>query len=233
MDVLLSEVIVPLVVGALGGAATHWWWLRRHLEEIRRAYDEELRKSRMTTYQKLWKEFSPLAVYAPEGDVTYQDIVQLGTALRRWYFEDGGLLFTTRARDVYFMVQEAIDRVAETKTAGTLRSRRKRWRGEDIEAERERLGIDQLPGPSSKDDERSSWRTGLGERLRTWPYGAAPDDDFVVLQFLASSLRTVLVEDLHARAPSILDRAGAWPRWRSRTPKVSAEPPQDVSPTRR
>ena len=206
MDVF-TDFIIPLLLGALGGAATHLLWLHRHLEEIRRGYDEELRKARMAAYQKLWKEFAPLAVYAPERDVTYRHIAGLGTALRRWYFEDGGLLFTSRARDVYFTVQDAIDRVAETNAKGTLRSRRKHWKTGDVDAERKRLKIDLLPDRGSSDKDLSAWRKSVGERLRTWRIGSAADDDFVVLQFLASSMRSVLAEDLHSRAPSILDRA--------------------------
>jgi hypothetical protein len=207
MDVVVTAVVIPLVVGALSGLAAHWWWLRRHLEEIRGAYDEELRKSRMTAYRKLWKEFVPLAVYAPDRDVTYQDVIGLGTALRRWYFDEGGLLFTERARDVYFLMQDAIDRVAETEARGTVRSRSRRWRREDLDVERKRLNIDRIPDPGSNEEKRSLWRKGVSKRLQRWPFGASADDDFVMLQFLASSLRTTLVEDLHARAPSVLDAA--------------------------
>jgi hypothetical protein len=48
MEELLREIAVPIILGAVGGAIAHFWWLRQHVQQIRRDYDEEIRRERMS-----------------------------------------------------------------------------------------------------------------------------------------------------------------------------------------
>jgi hypothetical protein len=203
------ELLFAALAGVIGAAVTYWFGVRKQLQEIRGEYDQELRTARRTAYLELWKAFEPLAVYAPETAITYQGMVTLGVGLRSWYFkEGGGLLSTERARDAYFLVQDAIDRVAQVADPATvLRPATRHWTRTDLDKARERLRLQPLATPDETADARATWHGRTAATIGAWPFGAPPDDDFVLLQFLASSLRTLLAQDLHARDRSILEPA--------------------------
>jgi hypothetical protein len=203
------ELLFAALAGVIGAAVTYWFGVRKQLQEIRGEYDEELRTARRTAYLGLWKAFEPLAVYAPDTAITYKGIITLGVRLRSWYFKDGGgLLSTEQARDSYFLVQDAIDRVAQLPDpAKVLRPAKRHWTRTDLDGSRERLGLKPLTTPDDTAEARKTWRRHMAATIEAWPFGVAPDDDFALLQFLASSLRTQLADDLHARARSILEPA--------------------------
>jgi hypothetical protein len=233
MDDRIVELFFSAVAGAIGAAVTYWFWVRQQIMEIRRDYDRELRSARMAAYAKLWQEFEPLAVYAPTESITYDRVRELGVALRSWYFDTGGLLFTRRARDAYFLVQDAIDQIARLPhNDAILRGVSTHWTRTTINATHERLHIRELPPAGATDQEHVAWRDELSALIANeWSFGERPDDDFALLQFLASSLRTLLAEDLLTRDPSLLRREGAFARFRrAQGPSGSAPPP--ASPAR-
>jgi hypothetical protein len=195
-----QQIVVSAVGAFLGAAATYWFWLRQEMLEIRRSYDQELRSARMNAYQGLWKEFEPLAAYSPDQDITYGHVVRLGVAIRKWYFESGGLLLTEKARDTYFLLHDAINRVASAGLdAKVIRPATTRWGVESLDEERKRLGLNELDPADLK-----ACKVELSNTVRKWAFGQNPTDDFVFLQFLASSLRTVLARDIRTRDPSLL-----------------------------
>lgn len=202
------QFLLSVLGGALGAAVAYWFWLRQHWQEIRGQYDQELRTARRPLYLTLWAQFEPLAVYAPEENITYKRIAEMGVALRKWYFHDGGLLFTERARDTYFLVQDAIDRVAQLPSQRTaFRPITKHWTRTQLDFARKRLQIRKLQGADDPRSDFAAWHDATSEMIDRWAFGAVADDDYVLLQFLASSLRTLLAEELHTRNRSILDRA--------------------------
>jgi hypothetical protein len=202
----LVQFALSVFGGAIGAAVTYWFWLRQQIQEIRRAYDQEVHSARMTAYAGLWKEFQPLAVYAPDEDVSYARIRILGVALRTWYFGQGGLLLTERARDAYFLVQDAIDRVGEQDPAEELvRPSATHWTRTRLDEARARLHLAPLYGAGASAAARATWHDTIAATIGGWSFGVAPNDDFVLLQFLASSLRTLLARDIRARDPSMLD----------------------------
>lgn len=207
----MTDAFVPLVVSVVGGtvgaAATYWFWSRQHRQEILRSYDQELRTARFKAYRTLWQEFEPLAVYLPDTDITYERVVRMGVAIRGWYFHKGGLLLTERARNAYFLVQDAIDRVSRSGTGDkVMRATSTHWTNKSLDDRRRSIHLVALPPDGSAPDVQSTWEDRTSECINAWTFGDAPDDDFVLLQSLVSSLRTILARDLHARNPSILDR---------------------------
>jgi hypothetical protein len=205
----MPDVIVQLVLSAVGGSigaiVGYWFWVRQQLQEIRAEYDRELRTARMTAYRSLWRGFAPLAVYSPSEDISYERITKLGVELRKWYFDEGGLFFTDRARNVYFLVQDAIDRLAQvSRGRKLLRGVDKHWTRTELDSRRDDLKLSPLTPSSASTEAHVAWENATSEWIEQWSFGSRPDDDFVILQFLASSLRTVLARDLHARNPSIL-----------------------------
>ena len=55
-----------------------------------------------------WKLLEPLAKYFRAEPLTYRRLEQLGTALRAWYFDTGGLFLTDRSRDRYFNLLDGL-----------------------------------------------------------------------------------------------------------------------------
>jgi hypothetical protein len=48
------------------------------------------------------------------------------------------------------------------------------------------------------------WKTGVEKRIADWKFGK-PGDDFVLVQFLTSTLRTTLTADLRSRDAGLLE----------------------------
>ncbi len=71
--------------------------------------DLELYRQRIESYRKLWALTEALAKYAREKkDFTTEDAERLSAELRRWYFQEGGLFLSQRARTAYFAFQEEL-----------------------------------------------------------------------------------------------------------------------------
>jgi hypothetical protein len=104
----MSELVTTLVGLAVGSLGTYFGIQWKVRAELAGDYDKSLRDARVKVYQELWSSLQPLAKYARPGPVTYQTIAQMAGELRGWYFEKGGLYFSERARDAYFLLQEAL-----------------------------------------------------------------------------------------------------------------------------
>ena len=100
----ITVAAVTGVVGLVAGIAGTAYKSRKALEA---EYDIDLRKARVDVYMKLWSELQVLAKYSPTA-FNRATVEQLSVALRRWYFEQGGLFLSERARDKYFDLQEAL-----------------------------------------------------------------------------------------------------------------------------
>jgi hypothetical protein len=77
-------------------------------QDLQREYDLALRRERMDAYRALWKELEPLAKYFRNTRATYGTMKSVGKALRRWYFETGGIFLTVPARDAYFALLDEL-----------------------------------------------------------------------------------------------------------------------------
>ncbi|HXV32380.1 MAG TPA: hypothetical protein VD769_00110 [Gaiellaceae bacterium] len=109
-------VIVPALIALVAGVLVALVQARRNLET---QYDIDLRKERIGVYQKLWAAFEALAFYSPPGPVTLQTVRSVSTAMREWYYKDGGLFLSTEARDVYFRLQRELTKTAHSRGVGT------------------------------------------------------------------------------------------------------------------
>lgn len=233
MDNPIVNIVVSAATAGITALIAFRFWILQQVREIQRDYDRELRTARMVAYAKLWQEFEPLAVYAPSESITYERVRELGVALRSWYFDTGGLLFTSRARDAYFLVQDAIDQVGRLpRNDAIVRGASTHWTRTTINATHKDLDICELPSPSATDEEQAAWRDYMAALIADkWRFGETPDDDFALLQFLASSLRTLLAEDLLTRDPSLLRRQGLFARFRRALgPSGSGPPPASPAP---
>jgi hypothetical protein len=101
----LAKIVLTAGAGLLTGALLAVLGTRQRLEV---EYDIELRRQRIEAYQALWKILEPLAYYAPPSAVTYSVARDLAQALRKWYFEVGGLFLSEASREAYFDLQKGL-----------------------------------------------------------------------------------------------------------------------------
>lgn len=105
----IAVAAVTGLAGLIAGIAGTAYKSRKALEAD---YDISRRKARTDVYQKLWGELQVLAKYSPPP-FGRETVVKLSVALRRWYFEQGGIFLSKRARNAYFDLQEALVQTLE------------------------------------------------------------------------------------------------------------------------
>lgn len=102
----LSVSLVTALVGAVLASIGTYLAARRDLQL---KFDDSLRDLRITRYEKLWKELSPLAKYGRTTVLSHEQIADLITALTTWYFDTGGLVLSSEAREDYFALQDGLE----------------------------------------------------------------------------------------------------------------------------
>jgi hypothetical protein len=182
------------ILAGIGSALVTLWAARRARLG---ALDQAVHEKRLEVYPNLVKATSPLALYFPKygssgGSITPDTCNEMGEAISRWYFDGGGLLMSTGARDAYFKLTRALTRAA---TASSLQVPRFPRDAQEINE----VNVDAYRARLS--------RSGLGD-VEKWAFGPSPvgpEDahmrfkDYVILQALSSDLRTSLAEDLRSR----------------------------------
>jgi hypothetical protein len=102
-----TAIVVAAVTGAAGLTAGIAGTAYKSRKELESAYDIDLRKARVDVYKKLWSELEVLAKYSPPP-FSLHTVEQLSVALRHWYFKQGGIFLSKRARNAYFDLQEGL-----------------------------------------------------------------------------------------------------------------------------
>ena len=112
-DTVVAAVTSGLASAVVGGALTYVTAVLKIRRDLAARYDADLRRDRISVYKQLWSKLEPLAKYAPAKALTHDDAHGLASALRSWYFEEGGLFLSEPARNAYFGLQEALKTVTE------------------------------------------------------------------------------------------------------------------------
>jgi hypothetical protein len=214
MDQLVTDILKTAAGAVLGALFTYRIWIRQKALELRQAYDTGLLDARRKAYGRLWRQFSVLALHAAPEDVSGATIQALSKHLRSWYFKDG-LVLSERARDVYFVLQEFLDLVVKHAEAAhdppyVMRRRDESLNVDQVNRLREQLQLHSLKGPLLRQAPAfRRWLDATKLKIRAWQFGQSKRsvNDFVVVQFLASSLRTALANDLSSRDPSLVTGA--------------------------
>src|SRR4051794_8281989 len=116
MDVLL-QALVPALIGAV---VAFIGALYSNALERRTKIDESLRDKRIDLYQKLWAKTKLLPKWPRSSDVTYEQLFGLSEELRDWYFDEGGIYLSAKARAVYGDLQDAIGAVLQGHKSGPV-----------------------------------------------------------------------------------------------------------------
>jgi len=179
-----------LVVGAAGGATTVWLARGARLG----ALDQSVHEKRFELYPRLVETTARLALYfPPTKSIDPGESRAIGEAMRDWYFASGGLILSTEARDAYFQFARALTRAS---LAAELRAPVFPRDAEEISVEKVVEYRKELEREHDLDD------------VEKWNFGASGSEtqkaafkykDFVFLQKLSSTLRTMLSKDLRSR----------------------------------
>ncbi len=95
--------LLGFLAGLVGAAASVWIARKARLG----ALDQSVHDKRLEAYPYLVKACSRLAIYFPSNDdslvvsIGPQDCCEMGQAMSKWYFDDGGLLTKTRGSDLH------------------------------------------------------------------------------------------------------------------------------------
>jgi hypothetical protein len=178
-----------LLLGAAGTGATVWGTRKAR----QGALDQAVHEKRIESYADVVNATAKLALYFPPvKSVGPDDCRVMGEEMRAWYFEGGGLLMSTRARDAYFVLARALTRASLA----------------------ERLNVPEFPkhandiGADAVDEYRRELAGRGLDDVEKWVFGGQSSEadtpalrykDFVFLQTHSSALRTELCADLHSR----------------------------------
>jgi hypothetical protein len=104
--------VVSIVVSFAAGALTY-----------RTKVDEALRDKRLTLYKDLWRKTGLLPKWPRRSDLTYEQLEEFSQELRKWYFDEGGIFLSEKARGTYGKLQDAIGEVLTPAPKGVVSQR--------------------------------------------------------------------------------------------------------------
>jgi len=192
---------VPLITLFLGLASAAGTFLVARWTRAN-SLDQATHEKRLECYPKLVQATKRFALYFPEGgQFSPGDCTIMGHEMSNWYFKEGGILMSTKARDAYFKLARALTRASRAKA---LCFPKIPDDAEHISAELGKRYRQLLCMPRSIGIEYiNDWKFGspqpqmghgISERVLHQDF-----KDYILLQFLSSDLRTELSGDLKSR----------------------------------
>lgn len=123
----VSALLASLGGGLVAAGALATWlggvWKERiaRTEAALIQVDIDLRLRRIEVYKPLWVLTALLPRWPRNPDVTYEQLLNFTEALRKWYFDGGGMyLSRTTHKDGYYPLQQELERVLGQKKTGKL-----------------------------------------------------------------------------------------------------------------
>ena len=114
MDKTFAVALVTGVASAIIGALSAYIGaVVKYRKELESEFDREIRKERIRAYPELWRHLELLARYDRPAPLDVRHLQTLSVAMRKWYFESGGIFLSDFTRVSYFdlkgRLQRAID----------------------------------------------------------------------------------------------------------------------------
>jgi len=101
----LYKQFIALIFGGVLGVIFKYWY------DYKAMVLKSLWEERYRAYRGLVLITGVLPLYPVRANVSYADIYHASEKMRDWYFKEGGLLLSKKARDKYFDVQKKIRQV--------------------------------------------------------------------------------------------------------------------------
>jgi hypothetical protein len=111
----MEEKVLAAVIGGLFGiVGTYVAAILKFRKDLEADFDKEIRKERIQEYPKLWRLLELLAKYDRPDPVTPAHLADLSVAMRKWFFDGGGIYLSDRARESYFALKRQLQKVAHS-----------------------------------------------------------------------------------------------------------------------
>ncbi|MBT8409512.1 MAG: hypothetical protein KJN93_07795 [Alphaproteobacteria bacterium] len=215
------SIATPLLVVLVGAGLAAWFDRRLKAAELRFT---ELTSARKDAYAEAFGHLKPTALYFPPAAraetgnqattgrhiLTPGDCEKMGAALSDWYFGEGGVLMSRRARDAYFALAHALARASVAKALHSPQVSDAKFMVDipDLAVRQKALGIDipaMLGSGATATPSKSPGSRGSGAAVGDWKFNSGtetdPWRDFILIQSLASAFRTRLTDDIESRIP--------------------------------
>jgi hypothetical protein len=115
----MDEKILVAIIGVTGGAGGGWIaaFIQTRLA-FRTKLDEDLLAARREAYKELWSLTAVVPAWPRDKDLTFARLESLSKDLRKWYFDDGGILLSEEARSAYGKAQCELTGLIEKNNPG-------------------------------------------------------------------------------------------------------------------
>ncbi len=98
----ILKALVPLIIGGvIGGFVTTYF-------DYRKQIIHEVWQKRFDQYKKLWAISGNLPNWPRDTSVTYNKLFNISVGLKNWYFNDGGILLSSKSRELYGKLQTVL-----------------------------------------------------------------------------------------------------------------------------
>lgn len=115
MDRTFAVALVTGVVSAIIAAvSTYISAVVKYRREIEADFDKGIRNERIRTYPELWKHLELLARFDRPSTMDVRHLQGLSVAMRKWYFESGGIFLSEPTRGSYFDLKARLQRDIES-----------------------------------------------------------------------------------------------------------------------
>lgn len=115
MDKTFAVALVTGVVSAtIGAVSAYIGAVVKYRKELESEFDREIRKERIRSYPELWRHLEQLARYDRPAPLDVRHAEALSVAMRKWYFESGGIFLSESTRVSYFDLKTRLQRAIES-----------------------------------------------------------------------------------------------------------------------
>lgn len=213
----VAATFLAAVIAAVAAIVGAWTSLRTADRARRGTYDHAVVEKRLEEYGRLVAATSPFAIHFPPQQVDVEQCRKVGRQLRKTYYSGTGIIFSKASRDMYMTLVHAVSKAAAADSLNTP----------DVSSYADRITVEVLAECRRclglTDREHAALRATIDD----WEFGLTqPDDltdrgqdepdgstarctvtqrfvdsirDYVLLQHLASLLRTELADDIVSR----------------------------------
>src|SRR5262249_11060585 len=115
---LITTLLASLGGGLVAAAALATWlgsvWQQRIARDDAALVESamDLRRRRIRVYKPLWALTALLPRWPRNPEVTYEELLGFTKALRKWYFDGGGIYLSRTTHDqAYYPLQQELERV--------------------------------------------------------------------------------------------------------------------------
>jgi len=98
----------------IGAASAYLLAVLKYRKDLESEFDKSIRNERIRTYPELWRHLELLARYDRPAPLDLDHLQDLSVAMRKWYFECGGIYLSESTRVSYFDLKDRLRTAVES-----------------------------------------------------------------------------------------------------------------------